>query len=784
MSMNQGRNAPCHCGSGKKYKHCCAGKTAPRAPTAIDINQLGVLFNGGRYAELESRTRLLLEQFPESGLVWKLLCIALQMQGKDALSALQKAAKYLPSDAEIHNNLGLGLQVHGQHVAAAASYRRALALVPGFVEAHANLGNALKDLGQLDAAVASYRRALEINQNVAEIHSNLGAVLHELQQFDEAAASHRRALELNPQYAAAHNNLGNVLRDKGQLDAAVACYRHALELDPHYADAHNNLGTVLQALGQSEAAVESYRHAIESNPDYAEAYSNLGTALQALGRFKGAMISCRKALEIKPDFVGAQYNLGIALRALGRLDEAVAVYQRVLEINPDHAEAHYNLGNALKEFGQLDGAVASYRRALEIKPDFEDVRTNLIFAMNYAASYPASYCLDEAREYGRIVSKRALAHFSVWQCETKPERLRVGLVSGDLRNHPVGYALESLLAQLDPARVELIAYPTTSKADELTARIQPRFSAWKPLFDQSDEAAARLIHADGVHVLLDISGHTIHNRLPLFAWKPAPVQASWLGYFATTGVPEMDYLLTSEVAVPEMHKEHFTESVWYLPDIWLCFTPPEFDLPVVPLPALENGYLTFGCFQRLDKMGEGVLQAWGKLLSAIPKSRLLLVNKQLGDAGVVSEFLQRLQQSGIDSERVTIRGTTDSRAEYLARYNEVDVMLDTFPYPGVTTTCEALWMGVPTLTLGGDTLLARQGAGVVTPAGLGDWVATSEADYVEKAISLTNDLSKLANLRAVLRVRVLASPIYDAPRFARNFESALWGMWQQWQARQ
>jgi len=280
-----------------------------------------------------------------------------------------------------------------------------------------------------------------------------------------------------------------------------------------------------------------------------------------------------------------------------------------------------------------------------------------------------------------------------------------------------------------------------------------------------------------VHVLLDLSGHTAHNRLPVFAWKPAPVQASWLGYFATTGVAEMDYLMTSEVAVPQAHRNHFTESVWYLPDIWLCFTPPKLELPVNTLPALTNGYLTFGCFQRLDKISDTALSAWGHILRARPRAKLLLANKELCNQTTVVQFTQRLEEQGIDPARVDLQGAAKSRGDYLARYNNVDVMLDTFPYPGVTTTCEALWMGVPTLTLAGDTLLSRQGAGMLVPAGLSDWVAYSEEGYVEKAIQLTSDLPKLAALRAGLRQQVLASPVYDAPRFARNFEAALWGMW-------
>lgn len=286
MSMNLGRNAPCSCGSGRKFKHCCAGKTAPGVPTPADFNQLAALFNSGRYAELEHRARILLEQYPKAGLVWKLLCISLQMQGKDALGALQKAAKFLPKDAEIHNNLGNSLQAFGRHADAAASCRRALVLSPDFIEAHANLGNALKDLGQLDAATASYRRALEINPNVAEIHSNLGAVLHELQRFDQAVASHRRALELNPQYAAAHNNLGNVLRDMGQLESAAESFRQALTIQSDYADAHNNLGAVLRVLGRFDEAMACSHKALEIKPDYDIAHTNLAHLLLESGDFK------------------------------------------------------------------------------------------------------------------------------------------------------------------------------------------------------------------------------------------------------------------------------------------------------------------------------------------------------------------------------------------------------------------------------------------------------------------------------------------------------------------
>jgi predicted O-linked N-acetylglucosamine transferase (SPINDLY family) len=291
-----------------------------------------------------------------------------------------------------------------------------------------------------------------------------------------------------------------------------------------------------------------------------------------------------------------------------------------------------------------------------------------------------------------------------------------------------------------------------------------------------------LIHADGVHVLLDVSGHTAHNRLPVFAWKPAPVQVSWLGYFATTGVAEMDYFLADKVGVPEAQQEQFTETVLYLPDTRLCFTAREVDLPVAPLPALANGMVTFGCFQTLAKLGDGVLEAWGEILAALPDATLRIQCKQLGEPAQVEQLLQRLWKYGIAPARVATHGASN-RETYLAAYAEVDVILDTFPYPGGTTTCEALWMGVPTLTLAGDSLLARQGASLLTAAGLEEWVATSKEEYVAKSIALASDQSKLVALRAVLRQQVLASPLFDAPRFARNFEDALWGMWQRHHAK-
>ena len=298
-----------------------------------------------------------------------------------------------------------------------------------------------------------------------------------------------------------------------------------------------------------------------------------------------------------------------------------------------------------------------------------------------------------------------------------------------------------------------------------------------------DEVAARLIHADGVHVLIDLSGHTTYNRLPVFAWKPAPVQVTWLGLPATTGVAEIDYVLGDPHALPAAYDGHFSETAWRLPESYLCLTPPASNVEVAPLPARSTGQVTFGSFNNLTKMNDAVVAVWARILDAVPGSRLLLKTKQLAEPAVCDRTLQRFAAQGIAPDRLLLSKIQASRDEHLASYNSVDIALDTFPYPGVTTSAEALWMGVPVLSMRGDRFMSGTATSIAHNAGLPDWVAADEDDYVAKAVAFASDLESLARLRAGLRPQVLASPLFDAPRFARNFEDALWGMWQNYRAK-
>ncbi len=714
--MKLGRNDPCSCGSGKKYKNCCQGKVESRSfdsrlqvPTQDELNQLIALFNAGRYVELENRALLLIKQYPSSGFVWMGLGLSLQMQGKDALPALQKTAELMPDDAAAHNNLANTLRERGQLESSEASCRRALKINPNFAEAHSNLGLALLKLGQLDGAVAGFRRALQIKPDFADAHSNLGYALKELGQFDKAVASCRRALELKPDFADAHTNLGNALKEIGQLEDAVTSYLLALKIKPDFAEAHNNLGN--------------------------------------------------------------------ALKDLGRLNDAKASYLRALKIKPDFADSHFNMGCVLTDIGHLDEAAASYRRALELKPDFINAQSSLLFILNYTAKHAPAFCMAEAKQYGQMVARKVTARFSKWRCPAKPERLRVGLVSGDFLNHPVGFFLEGLLAHIDPARIELVAYPTHHKEDELTARIRPYFSKWKSLVGKSDEAAAHLIHADSVHVLLDIAGHTSYNRLPVFAWKPAPVQAMWLGYFATTGIAEMDYILGDKWTLPDGEEHNFVEKGWRLSGAQWCMTPPKEDIKVAELPALRNQSITFGTLNNIAKMNARVVACWARILSEMPNSRLYLNIRNLHNDALMKNVIEWFAAHGIAENRLILE-TTSGRVAALNSYNKIDIALDPFPYPGGTTSYEALWMGVPILTMRGSTYLSHLGESIMHNAGLPEWIAADEEDYIAKAVAFGSNLADLANLRSSLRARVLASPLFDATLFARSFEEALWGMWQ------
>lgn len=755
-----------------------------QAPDSQEIYSLVGLFSGGRYEEAEPRAKMMTEVFPHHAFGWKLLGAIFKQQGRnaEALASMQRAVDLSPDDAEAHNNLGTVLRDLGQPDAAIVSYRQALAVNPDFAAAYNNLGATLNQLGQPNEALTCCRQALQINPDYAAAHNNMGNAQKALMQLDDAVASYRRVLEIMPEFIPALTNLAATLRDLGQLAAAAASYRRVLEINPNFAPAHNNLGTTLRDLGQFDTAAASYRRALEIDPHSAIVHNNMGNMLRDLGQLNAAVASYNLALEINPEFAEAHNNRGTTLQELGQLNASVVSYRRALEINPNYAAAHNNLGNALKDLGQPDAAVVSYRSALDINPNYAEAHSNLLFTPNYQPGQSAAMLLTEAQRYGDLVLRRARP-YSVWHNTPDPgKNLRVGLVSGDLRQHPVGNFLEgalSALASHAAGRLELFGYSNAFQTDAVTERIKASCRGWHSAVGMSDEGLARRIHDDRIDILIDLSGHTSHNRLPMFAWKPAPVQITWLGYAGTTGVNAIDYLIADHWTLPAAEEKYFSEKILRLPETLLCFTPPGVELQVGPLPAKVNGYVTFGSFNNLSKINDKVIGLWARVLEAVPNSRLMLKTKQLNEASIRQFMVEKFTSRGISAERLILTPPVP-RAEYLLPYREVDIALDTFPYTGVTTSIETLWMGVPILSLVGDRFISHFGESILQNAGLPEWIAADPDEYVSKAMQHASDLAQLAALRGRLRAQVLASPLFDAPRFARNFEQALRSVWIQW----
>jgi predicted O-linked N-acetylglucosamine transferase (SPINDLY family) len=694
----------------------------------------------------------------------------------------RRAAEADPTNAATQMNLGDALKALGQIEEAIASYRRSVEAEPDNTAALVRLGNTQGDHGLHREAIASYRRALEIEPDNPEANLNQGSALLELGQLDLAEKCFRRTLEIEPGSAEAHNNLGLVMKRRQNMDAALVCFEKALSLRPEFAEVYVNMGSVLQALEQTEAAAQSYRRALDIAPGSAIAHSNYGSVLEQLDKLDLAEASLFRALEIDPEYVQAHNNLGLLFSHTNRLAESIAIFERAIKIKPDYADAFANLGSVLKDAGRIAEASEALRRALEIDPKSFLAHHNLLFIHNYVADLPGKELLADAERFGEVAAR--LAHPSMhWNNSSDPDRtLRVGFVSGDLSAHPVGFFLESVLSALSSKptpKLELFAYPTRTCDDETSARLRACCKGWHSAIGLSDEALAQRIRADGIDILIDLSGHTGSNRLPMFAWKPAPVQVSWLGYFATTGLAAIDYFIADPWTLPPDQEAHFSEQIWRLPETRLCFTPPGANVAVGPLPALANGYITFGCFNNLSKMNDAVVALWAEVLNAVPDSRLFLKYQQLGEASVRQHTHERFAAHGIQPERLILENY-GPRSNYLAAYQRVDIGLDPFPFPGGTTTAEALWMGVPVLTLAGERFLSRQGVGLLMNAGLPDWIASNPDDYLARAVAHAGDLQRLAAVRDSLRQQVLDSPVFDAPRFASHFEAALRGMWSIW----
>jgi protein O-GlcNAc transferase len=686
-----------------------------------------------------------------------------------------------PTNADALHLLGVVAHQVGRHDAAVDLIGQAIRRNAQNPVYFSNLGIALYVQGKCDEAVAAYRKAIGIKPDYADACYNLGNVLYGQGKRDEAVAAYRQAISIKHDYVEAHNNLGSVLQVQGKLADAVASFRQALALRPDYAEAHNNLGNVLRVQGKVAAAVASFQQALVLKPDYAEAHNNLGNAFHAQGKLADALASFERTLALKPDFVEAHYNMGNVFQLQEKLADAVECYERALALKPDHAEAHCNLGSALKEQVKLEEAVAAYRRAIGINPDYAEAFSNMLFCLNYDDKSTADELCAAHREWDERYGRPAARPMGYANARELGRRLRIGYVSGDFCRHSVAYFLEPLLRNHDHEAVEVFCYAEVGQQDAMTQRLRGFADHWLATVGMTDEALAQRITEDGIDILIDLAGHTGKNRLRVFARKPAPIQVTWLGYPNTTGLTSIDYRLVDAITDPEGVCDAFaSETLIRLDGGFLCYDPVA-DVPAPsPPPSLTSGVVTFGSFNNPAKVSAATFDVWAALLVRQPRARLLLKGLPFADAGTRASFLTRLGERGLAAERVELVARLPGMADHLALYNRVDIALDPFPYNGTTTTCEAMWMGVPVVVRKGDRHAGRVGVSLLSQIGLTDLIANSAEEYVEIALRLANDPARLSELRHLLRPRMAASSLGDGRAFARKMEAALRDMWQRW----
>jgi protein O-GlcNAc transferase len=729
-----------------------------------------------------------------------------------ALASFDTALSIAPNDSMVCYNRGNALMQLGRHDSAIASFDQAIAIEPQFAEAWINRGLALQTLVQLDAALASFDKAIAIKPQIAEVHFNRAGVLRTLGQLDAAVASLDSAIAIRTDFAAAYFQRGVALQELHQLDAAITSYDAAITYHPDYAEAYANRGVAQHAAHAWDAALASYGNALRLNPKHAPTHLNRGLALHALKQWGEALDNFNTAIALQPDFEDAHCSRGRTLIELGQLEEALTSFETSIKLAPALADAHYNRGVVLQKLRRLAASEDSYREALRHNPQLSDAHHNLATQLQSRgdisgaqACYRSAFAHDPSRADSHAALLYCLSsdvhvdaitlfkeqlnfgeHFEGplrknWQAHTNspvPGRaLKVGIVSADLYNHAIATFLEPLLQPLSAyPHYSFHAYYNNTVQDAVNARLKTYFSCWSDVATMSDDALAQKIRDDGIDILIDLSGHTGMHRLLTFARKPAPIQITWMGFPGTTGLQSMDYYLTDRHFFPPGTFDHlFTEKLVYLPGSAPFLPSPE--APAVnALPALRNGYLTFGSFNKLKKFSPEVVALWAQVLRSQPDARMLIGGMESQENPTITAWFAK---EGIDNERLQFFPVSDL-GTYLKLHHLVDICLDTFPYSGGTTTMHALWMGVPTLTLSGSTPVSRTTSSAMGHLGLQSFCADTSQEFVDIGLNSANRLEELASIRANMREKFAATALGQPATIASGVDRALRTMWNRW----
>jgi predicted O-linked N-acetylglucosamine transferase (SPINDLY family) len=724
---------------------------------------------------------------------------------------------------------GILYKEEGHLLEAAEAYRKALMADPYYKAASENLAIVLTDLGtslklsgHVQEGLAKYYDALKADSRYAPAYYNLGVVYSEMMQYDMALNCYENAAVHRPMYAEAYCNMGVIYKNRGDLDAAIACYERCLAVSPnfeiaknnmaialtdlgtkvkiegdihkgvayykkallynwHYADAMYNLGVAYGELLKFDMAVVMYELGLHFNPLCAEACNNLGVIYKDRDNLDKAVECYQMALQIKPNFSQSLNNLGVVYTVQGKMDCAASMIEKAILANPSYAEAYNNLGVLHRDAGNIPLAIEAYERCLLIDPDSRNAGQNRLLAMNYIYEGDDDKLYNAHRDWGKRFN-RLYPKFSTWSNSKERDRpLTIGYISPDYFTHSVSYFIEAPLVHHDYTKYHPVVYSAVVKTDAKTQRFKDtvlkRGGTWRDVYGIDEKKVANMVREDKIDILVELTGHTANNRLGIMACRPAPVQATWIGYPNSTGLSTIDYRFTDALADPPTTTQKHVEELIRLPGCFLCYTPSPETGPVAPTPALSNGFITFGSFNNLAKMTPRVLRVWARILCKVPSSRLVVKCKPFCCDSVREGFLVKLEELGVESLRVDLLPLILLNHDHMQAYSLMDISLDTFPYAGTTTTCESLFMGVPCITMEGKVHAHNVGVTLLHQVGLDNLVVKTEDDYIDKAVELASNVNSLATLRLSLREEMLKSYLCDGPNFVRGLEENYRQLW-------
>jgi predicted O-linked N-acetylglucosamine transferase (SPINDLY family) len=698
---------------------------------------------------------------------------------EEACERYREAVRAAPDYARAHLNLGIGLEAAGAPEQAIRSYEAALAIDSADAFAAYNLGKLLYTRGEPAQAEALLRRALASRPAFPEAQVVLSRALEAQGNLSAAAAALEVAMRLKPDDFGALYLYASLLVKQDRLDEAQAALKRALVIDPKSPDANYALAALLILRGKPADAEPLLRAVVRQDPGSVDARVRLFELYESRGDLPAAAVELEAVLERRPDWADALFNYGAVLKKLMRLDDAESALRRVLAAEPGHSRAWRMLGSVLLGQTRTEQALALYRAARSRLPGDLDLESAELFALLSSESITDEALFARHAAFGTRIEQAYPPRFRPFRnVKSAGRRLRVGYLSGDFCYHVVTLFTLPVVERHDRSACEVYCYSTGGRVDDYTRELAKRADVWRDVSSLTAPALADAINRDGIDILVDLGGHSGIPQLAVLAQQPAPVQATWLGYLNTTGMTRVHYRISDRHADPPGVTDRLhTEKLARLPHSQWCYRPFLSIACAEAPPSARSGQVTFGSFNQALKLSPAVRRLWADILRRLPGSRLVVLGVAAGRAR--DQLVADLVGPGGDRDRVTVEPYV-SLQDYFDRLNSVDIALDTTPYSGGTTTCDALWMGVPVLTAPGTRPASRSTASILATAGLPEWIASSHADYVRRAVEFARDPARLAGLRTSLRERLRRSPLMDEAGFVRDLESAYRGMWRAW----